>query len=276
MYPRYSFFDFDIKASFNIVQLFLETSRHLESTVFRHKLGTWWVFELSGKVKHSLVNLIGCMLIEPFNTLSVFPKSVLDAWLIEVCIGSEAMLLSISPPAFIMASVSPFVDSKSFFLVLVVLPKVTDAVCIFIDSYPLHVILIPLAEIFAPICPNIRPETCNLIISPHAWVDTPVGPDVLSLAVLSAHVVGAFVSCTFRPRLNALTVLLIVSPFSFVAGFVYVGVHTRAIGLVARPISVIDVAVNMVESSLSTCNIVGPLAFVPCAIWPRHLASSMA
>ena len=64
-----------------------------------------------------VVDCLHLSLIEPFNTLSIFPKTKLDLVVPGYDIGAKSMLFSLVPEALVAACISPRVDAKPVLLV---------------------------------------------------------------------------------------------------------------------------------------------------------------
>jgi len=71
-------------------------------------------------------------------------------------------------------------------------------------------------------------------------------------------------------------VLEIILPHSFVLSTIYVLVSTHAIGLVVGPVAIVDVTVNMNESSLAMGSVLPPLSCVGGLVCPNLLAKSIS
>jgi hypothetical protein len=93
--------------------------------------------------------------------------------------------------------------------------------------------------------------------------------------MFTAQIIDSFVSGSFRPCFDTLTVLLIVLPLSFISSFIHICIDTVAICLVSRPISVVDITINMVKSSFTAGYVEGPLTFVHGTIRPGHFTSTV-
>lgn len=76
------------------------------------------VHKLAGHVKSILVDEHDGLLIEPLNTFSVLPKSVLDGALRTVNVSAKAVLLALVPVPFILAAISPVVKTVALFLIV--------------------------------------------------------------------------------------------------------------------------------------------------------------
>ena len=70
--------------------------------------------------------------------------------------------------------------------------------------------------------------------------------------------------------------LVVIFPVAFKATSFAIGVHTEAISLVIHPVAIIDVTVNMKESTIATRLIKLPVALVPCLVCPEHGALAVA
>lgn len=69
--------------------------------------------------------------------------------------------------------------------------------------------------------------------------------------------------------------LLVVSPLAHILGAALVTVNPVSIRLVVFPLSIVDVAIGMIEDSLATGLVILPLTVILGAIRPLHRAFSM-
>ena len=70
--------------------------------------------------------------------------------------------------------------------------------------------------------------------------------------------------------------LVVIFPVAFKATSFAIGVHTEAISLVIHPVAIIDVTVNMNESTLAMSSVFSPFARVLGTITPSLLSEAIA
>ncbi len=68
-----------------------------------------WVREVGRNVEPALIYQHHSLLVEPFNALPPFPKTVLNGLFCAVYVGTKAVLLAQVPPALVLAAISPVV-----------------------------------------------------------------------------------------------------------------------------------------------------------------------
>lgn len=76
--------------------------------------------------------------------------------------------------------------------------------------------------------------------------------------------------CAFRPLLDTVTVLLVVLPLPDVGCTVCVGVGPFSIAFVIQPLTLINVAISVIESALAACVVKIPLAIILGTVGPLH------
>lgn len=217
-----------------------------------------------------------CFLVEPLHALAVLPEAVLDALLLLIDVGSEAVLLAFVPPAFVPATVSPEMDAVALFLIVKVGPVVSDAVGVDEYTMALHVVGGPLAVVHAAILPQVGAVPVDLVIEPVAMVSGSVSPGVRSGALLLAHRILALVFGSFWPGLHAFPMLLVFLPVALIACLLDVGINAIPVGLFVKPLTIIDVTVGVEELALAASLVILPVALVASVVWPDHTASSVS
>lgn len=119
-------------------------------------------------VHHLLLLLCPLWIVEPSNSLSVFPDSSSVSSVLSV--NSLSVLLSVLPPAFILLSVVPGVNPISMLPVVLVVSFVHSAVLPGVYALSVHVVVLPLAIVLPAIWPDIDSFSINLVFEPFALV----------------------------------------------------------------------------------------------------------
>jgi hypothetical protein len=78
------------------------------------------------------------------------------------------------------------------------------------------------------------------------------------------------------PDLHAEPVLLIILPMPLIPGSLGINVCSSPVGLVVRPLALVDVAINVIEFPLAKSMPVVPLAFILGTIQPAHGTSPVS
>lgn len=97
-------------------------------------------------------------------------------------------------------------------------------------------------------------------------------PVELALPVLGAVNIVTLIPGLIWPRFNAVTVLLVIFPFTFVDGTIVVQVSSLPIGLVVSPLSLINVTVRVNQAPDAVSATLLPLSLVQGSIEP-HLST---
>ena len=268
-------FDLDIKDAFHTTELFFKPIWLTVGTVLLEHLITLSLFEFCGEVVSLLIYQHHCLLIEPFEALSVLPETVLDVSFSYIAVCSKTMLLPFVPPTLVLATISPIVDSIAILLILVMLAIVSYAICINTDTISLHFVVLPVTVVLPTVLFAVDSVTLDLIIKPLTAVVRAISPSILPNSFLLTHDVGALILRTFRPRLDALAILMILFPSTFVACTLLVRINSAPMSFVINPVSFIDIAIGMEEFPLATDLVVLPFAYVRGLISPDHFASAM-
>lgn len=105
--------------------------------------------ELS-EVYLSVEDLLGCILVEPFDPFAVFPQAILDL-MIRNEVHAQPILLALQPPTLIFSHVSPRIDTITILLVIFVLAFIFTPILPSVDAYSFHIIINPFSLVFATI-----------------------------------------------------------------------------------------------------------------------------
>ena len=123
-----------------------------------------------------VVDLINCLWIEPCDSLSMFPKTILYLSFAWVFVNSKTVLFTIIPPAFVFSSISPEIKAISSLFVLFVLSFIGNSIGIDIYTHTVHVVIIPVSIVFSSIFPFVLADTINAIINPVTLVNGAICP----------------------------------------------------------------------------------------------------
>ena len=100
-----------------------------------------------------IVDCVNLILVEPFNSLTIFPQTKFDLAILGDEVSAQAMLLALVPVPLIAAPVCPGVNSETMLLIILVLTLVHPAIVPDVNAHALHVVVKPLALIFSAIEP---------------------------------------------------------------------------------------------------------------------------
>lgn len=268
--------ELDVEHSFDVRHLLVEVARLLERAVGFERALALRVLELHGKVVANLVYQDDSLLVEPLDSLSVFPQPVFYLALRVVDVRAQAVLFAFVPPALVFTPVCPVVYAEAFFFVHKVLPVVAHSVRVYVDAKALHIVGLPLAVVLAAVFPEVDAISVDFIVEPLAFICGSVSPGVLASALFLAHDVLSLVLGTLWPSLYSIAMLLVFLPVAFVPGALHVRVDAETIGFIIHPLAVVDVPISVEELALTASLVVLPIAFVPCSVDPDHISVSMA
>jgi hypothetical protein len=147
LYPPLKILDL----SLDIVHFIIEASRSLHGGVFHDLVLADSKVEEALVVKAPHVDVLNIFFVEPFDSFSVFPKTILDLIFFRNKVCSEAMLFSFPPVAFIAPAVCPGVDAKPVFLIVFVLAFIAAAIVPDVESLAFHIVVDPLSFILATV-----------------------------------------------------------------------------------------------------------------------------
>jgi hypothetical protein len=88
-----------------------------------------------------VVNGQDLRLVKPFNSLTIFPKTILHLVVLGNHICAETVLLAPIPVTFVAATISPSINTKPMFFVVFVLTLIHASIVPNVDAHALHVIL---------------------------------------------------------------------------------------------------------------------------------------
>jgi hypothetical protein len=80
-------------------------------------------------------------LIEPFNSLTILPETILHLVVLGNHICAETVLLALVPVTLVTATISPGINTKAMFFVVFVLTLIHAAIVPNVDAHAFHVIL---------------------------------------------------------------------------------------------------------------------------------------
>jgi hypothetical protein len=78
------------------------------------------------------------------------------------------------------------------------------------------------------------------------------------------------------PYLNALSMLLVIFPLTFISGTFRIHIYSSTISFIIDPLTFIDISVDVVEFSLPESMTVIPLTFIDSSIGPFHDSAAMS
>lgn len=141
----------DLKQALVEVLRLIETQAHVVALdVVLNVLSALLFLEVLREIKLSLKYRFDLILIEPFNSLSIFPQAGLRVAPRHL-IQAEAVLFASKPHPLVHAMISPRVDAEAVFLVVTVLALVPTPILPGVNTHALHVVVEPFALIFAAI-----------------------------------------------------------------------------------------------------------------------------
>ena len=100
-----------------------------------------------------VVDRVNLTLVEPFNSLAIFPETEFDLAVLGNKIGTQAVLFSLVPVSLVAAPVRPSVYSKAMLLVIFVLALVHPTIVPDVNAHALHVVVEPFTLVFTAIEP---------------------------------------------------------------------------------------------------------------------------
>lgn len=151
-------------------------------------------------------------------------------------------------------------------MVVHILPLILSAIGPSKETITIHFVLVPVAVVSAAIFPCVGAFTMDVVFVELTVELITIVPLEASLAVLKAIDIASNVGGTIGPDLLALSMLLVLHPFPFVAGPVRMRVNTQSIGHVILPLAFVDIAIRMNKSAASLSFITLEPAFVDRAI----------
>jgi len=86
--------------------------------------------------------------------------------------------------------------------------------------------------------------------------------------VLFTVLVITFVARVIGPRLDTVSVLLVLHPLTRVLSAVHVDVAAPAVRLVIEPLSFVDIAIGVDQTAFTVSHVIAPVAFVLGAVFP--------
>ena len=131
------FLDFMSDLSKLLVEVFGLLERSL---VLYHFIGVCLVEE-GGVVELQAIDSFNLCLIEPFNSLPIFPKTIFDFVFLRHSVSPEAMLLALIPVPFVASPICPGIDTEPMLLVKLVFALVNSTVFPDVNPHPVHVIV---------------------------------------------------------------------------------------------------------------------------------------
>ena len=218
-----------------------------------------------------IVNCLNLCFIEPFDALSILPQAELDFVVTRDDIRAQAMLLALVPVPLVAPLVGPRIDPKAVLLVVLVLSPVLPSVVPNVDAHPLHIIVQPLALVLAPIEPRIDTNAADFVLTPVTSIHRAIVPLIAPDPMLPAKGVIALIARLVRPGLHTVPMLQVVLPHALVLGPIDMFVDASPVGLVVGPVSIVDVAIDVNESTFTMSPIFTPLTGVFGSIVPSLL-----
>ena len=107
-----------------------------------------------GCVVHlQIVDSLHLSLVEPFDTLAVFPEAELYFVVFWHNVSAKAVLLSLVPEAFVAALVSPRVNAESVLFVVFVLSAIHPSIVPDVNAHSFHIVVEPLSLVLTAVQP---------------------------------------------------------------------------------------------------------------------------
>ena len=151
------------------------------------------------------------------------------------------MLLAVEPPAFILPTICPGVDSVAFFDTSRELPIVLNSIRVAVETVTSHMVVVPLAEVFFSVWPAVPAYALDDSIVPLPFVDCSICIGVLTLSVFVSHGVFAFILGTTSKGLDTVSMLVVVPPCTLVLSTVCSCINPEPISFVINPHPFINV-----------------------------------
>jgi len=118
-----------------------------------------------------LINLINSLRAKPGYSLSMFPKAILHLSFAWILVNTKSMLLSVVPPAVVLATIGPKVEAVTGFLVLFVLSFVGYTVCVDVDAHTMHIVVVPMAIVLSSVFPLILAYAVDPVVHPVSLIN---------------------------------------------------------------------------------------------------------
>ena len=150
--------------------------------------------EVLGVVQLIHVDCLDLILVEPLNTLAIFPQTELLFAILRHVVSAHPMLFTSIPVALVAPAISPSVDAEAVFLVILVLTLVNSAIIPNIDTHTLHVILEPLALVAPSIKPRVDAYSADFVLPPISRILAAIIPLVATDAVFASISVISLIS----------------------------------------------------------------------------------
>ena len=88
-----------------------------------------------------VIDLLHLVLDKPFYSFAIFPKSILHLLVLGYYVLAESVLFSLIPVAFVASRISPGVDPKAVFLIILILSLVLAPIVPYVDAHALHIVV---------------------------------------------------------------------------------------------------------------------------------------
>mmetsp|Transcript_60215 Transcript_60215/g.95643 ORF Transcript_60215/g.95643 Transcript_60215/m.95643 type:complete len:251 (-) Transcript_60215:105-857(-) len=128
--------------------------------------------------------------------------------------------------------------------------------------------LLPLSPKATPVAGEVHPSSVDDIIGPLSLILGAVNPMIAAPSILLPLTEKTFIVCTFHPSFGTMTILKIIAPLSSVGGASLVVIDSNAAGHIRIPLSDVNVAITVRESSFARRQVLTPLALVLRTIRP--------
>ena len=172
------------------------------------------------------------------------------------------MLFAIFPSALVLSAILP--DELAVAVSLVLSKVALILFTIWPDQMPVtvHFIVNPSASVILLVGPDIDTLSLNLIHFECTLVYGAIRKLELSSAVLLPLVVLSLVHRVIGPSLPTKTMLLIVTPSACILCAVRVSVDALAVGFIIDPVTLINIAICVMQRSLSISFAEVPLSLI--------------
>ena len=135
----------------NLIQTVIKSERLIEVTFHVGNPLRISLLEKSFIFQLVIVDRVNLTLVEPFNSLAIFPETKFDLTVLGDEIGAQTVLFTLVPVSLIAAPVCPGVNSEAMLLVVFVLAAVLTPVIPNVDAHTLHIIVQPFSLVFATV-----------------------------------------------------------------------------------------------------------------------------
>lgn len=208
------------------------------------------------------------------NQLTLFPDSMFFTS-IYINYFTLSRLFSILPISIVRLIIRPKIHPIPFHFISNIATFVLSVIRKSEFAFTFHLILIPITCIHSTICPFISSLTMNLIFVKFSFVLRFIRIDKFPPSMLLSIYIEPFKTRLVWPVFEPFPGLLIILSITNVFGFICKTVLSVAICLTLESITSVNRSVSMDYPSITILNIIFPVSFVICTIFPDLNTSSM-